>query len=304
MSHDHSGHAIAARDYGPNLAIAVILNMAYVLIEAGFGFWTGSLSLLADAAHNLTDVGGLLLAWGAIALSRRLPSDRHTYGLGRASILAALVNGVALMIAVGALTWEALDRFAVPADAAVPGTTVLWVAAVGIVINTGTALLFIRDREHDLNIQGAFLHMVADAVVSGGVVVAALIMMVTGWHWVDPLVGLLVSGVIAWSAFGLLKSALHLSLDGVPQSIDRNAVDHWLRKLPGVTNVHDLHIWAISTTATALTAHLVIPEGTTSDDFLDSAASELEHRFGIGHATLQIERGDGKVCRLAPADLI
>ncbi|MFY0615177.1 MAG: cation transporter [Hyphomicrobiaceae bacterium] len=304
MSHDHSSHLEAARDYRPALAFAVILNMAYLLIEAGFGFWIGSLALLADAAHNLTDVAGLLLAWGAVALSRRVPSNLHTYGLGRASILAALINGGSLMIAVGALAWEALSRIAYSEGSAVPGTTVLWVAAIGIVINTATALLFIKDRKHDLNLQGAFLHMVADAVVSGGVVVAALIMMMTGWHWVDPLVGLLVSGVIAWSAFGLLKSAVHLSLDGVPESIDRNAVERWLRSLPGVIDVHDLHIWAISTTTTALTVHMVVPDGVTGDEFLDSTASELQYRFGIDHATLQIERGDGQVCRLAPVDLI
>jgi cobalt-zinc-cadmium efflux system protein len=300
VSHDHSNHALAPRDFGPTFALAVILNAGYVLVEAGFGFVTGSLALLADAAHNLTDVAGLLLAWGAVALSRRKPSPRHTYGLGRASILAALINGVALMIAVGALGWEAIGRFSVPAE--VPGMTVLWVAALGIVINTGTALLFLNGRKNDLNVESAFLHMAADAAVSGGVVISALLMLATGWTWIDPFTGLLVSVVIAWSAFGLLKSALHLSLDGVPETIDRKAVHTMLSALPGVAEVHDLHIWAMSTTATALTAHLVMPADHPGDQFIRLVGSELEHQFDIGHVTLQIEQGDGEECRLAPAD--
>jgi cobalt-zinc-cadmium efflux system protein len=302
VSHDHSNHAQTPSDFGPAFALAVILNAAYVLVEAGFGFITGSLALLADAAHNLTDVAGLLLAWGAVALSRRKPGPRHTYGLGRASILAALINGVALMIAVGALAWEAISRFTAPAE--VPGITILLVAALGIVINTGTAFLFLKGRKNDLNVEGAFLHMAADAAVSAGVVLSALLMLATGWSWIDPLTGLLLSVVIAWSAFGLLKSALHLSLDGVPETIDRNSVQTMLGALPGVTEVHDLHIWAMSTTATALTAHLVMPAGHPGDRFIRSASNALEHKFGIGHVTLQIERGDDAVCRLAPDDEI
>ena len=299
MTADHSH---ATQDFGPAFVWAIGLNATYVVVEAGFGFVSSSLALLADAAHNLTDVGGLLLAWGAVALSRRIPSERYTYGLGRTSVLAALINGVALLIAVGALAWEAIGRFSTPAE--VPGGTVLWVALLGIAINAGTALLFRRGREHDLNVEGAFLHMAADAAVSGGVVVSALVIMATGWSWVDPLAGLLVSAVIAWSAFGLLKSAMHLSLDGVPENIDRRAVADWLTKQPGVASVHDLHIWALSTTATALTVHVVMPSGSPGDAFLDSVAHELEHRFGIAHATLQIEQGGGEECRLAPATVV
>ena len=301
MTHDHAAHA-APRDFGTAFAWAVGLNAAYVIVEAGFGFVSGSLALIADAAHNLTDVAGLLLAWGAAALSRRRPSERHTYGLGRASLLAALVNGVALMIAVGALATEAIGRFWTPAE--VPGSTVLWVALLGIAINTGTALLFLRGRGHDLNVEGAFLHMAADAGVSGGVVLSAVVMMATGWSWVDPLTGLLLCVAIAWSAFGLLKSALHLGLDGVPDGIDRKAVADWLATRPGVTSVHDLHIWAHSTTTTALTAHLVVPGGSPGDAFLDDVAEQLEHRFGIGHTTLQIERGDGADCRRAAPNVV
>lgn len=292
-------HAHVPRNFGPAFAWGIGLNAAYVVLEAGFGFLSGSLALLADAAHNLTDVGGLILAWVAVALSKRQPSGRHTYGLGRASILAALFNGVALMIAVGALAWEAIGRFAAPAE--VPGMTVLWVALLGIAVNTGTALLFMRGRESDLNVEGAFLHMAADAAVSGGVVVSALVMMSTGWTWVDPFVALLVSAAIAVSAFGLMRSAVHLSLDGVPEKIDKPAVEAWLVAQPGVVGVHDLHIWALSTTTTALTAHLVMPNGPPGDAFLDGVAEALEDRFGIGHTTLQIERGDGKNCRLASA---
>ena len=298
MSGDHSH---VPRDFGPAFAWAIGLNAAYVVVEAGFGFVSGSLALVADAAHNLTDVGGLVLAWGAVALSRRTPSTRHTYGLGRTSILAALVNGLALMIAVGALAWEAVGRFSAPA--AVESGTILGVALLGIAINAGTAYLFMRGREHDINIEGAFLHMASDAAVSGGVVLSALLIMATGWTWVDPVAGLAVSAVIAWSAFGLLKSALHLSLDGVPEKIDTRAVADWLTKQSGVASIHDLHIWPLSTTTTALTVHLVMPEGSPGDAFLDTVAHELEHRFSIEHATLQIERGDGKECHLAPTNV-
>ncbi len=302
MSHDHHNHANVGQNLGAAFAWGIGLNAAYVVIEATFGFITGSLALLADAAHNLTDVGGLVLAWGATVLARRSPSDRHTYGLGRASILAALVNGVALMIAVGALAWEAVGRFSFPAE--VPGATVLWVALLGIAINTGSALLFMRGREHDLNVEGAFLHMAADAAVSGGVVISALVIIATGWSWVDPVTGLLVGAMIAWSAFGLLKSALHLSLDGVPDRINRRAVEGWLTEQSGIASVHDLHIWAVSTTTTALTAHVVMPEGSPGDAFLDRIAKDLEHRFGIGHTTLQIERGDGDECPLAAPNVV
>jgi len=284
-------------DSGKAFAAAVILNAGYVAIEAGFGFATGSLALLADAAHNLTDVAGLLVAWGAAALTRRRPTTRHTYGLGRATVLAALFNGIAILAGVGAIAWEALQRLGAPAS--LPAGTVLWVAAVGILVNAGTALLFLRDRHRDLNVQGAFLHMVGDTVVSAGVVLAALVIIATGWALVDPVVAILISGIVGWSAFGLLKSALHLSLDGVPAGINPVEVENWLRSVPGVSDVHDLHVWPLSTTSIALTAHLVMPAGPAGDGFLDTIAGDLEHRFGIAHSTLQVERGDGIDCRLA-----
>lgn len=276
---------------------AVIINTAFVLLEALFGFWVGSLALLADAAHKLTDVFGLLIAWGAVVVARRRPTERHTYGLGRATILAALANGIILLIAVGAIAREAIARIAVPEPIA--ATTVLWVALTGIAINSASALLFWKGQLQDINVKGAFLHMAADAAVSTGVVLSALLIIVTGWVIVDPIVALVVSAVVAWSAFGLVKSAIHLSLDGVPQDVNRGAIEAWLRALPGVADLHDLHIWALSTTLYALTVHLVMPDGCPNDSFLENTAQELERRFGIPHATLQVERGTETECQLA-----
>ncbi len=284
-------------DIGPIFLWAVVLNTAYVVVEASFGFWVGSLALLADAAHNLTDVFGLLVAWGAVVVGRRRPTERHTYGLGRATILAALANGVALLIGVGAIVNEAIGRISAPEPVA--ATTVMWVATIGIAINFGTALLFLKGRSRDINVGGAFLHMAADAAVSAGVVVSAFVIFLTGWTAIDPAVALLVSAVIGWSAFGLFKSAIHLSLDGVPEGVDLTAVETWLRALPGVADLHDLHIWALSTTSNALTVHLVMPGGCPNDAFLEQTARDLETRFVIGHATLQIERGMAGECRLA-----
>jgi cobalt-zinc-cadmium efflux system protein len=296
----HDYHPTAGHDLGPAFTWAVALNVGYVLLEAGAGFAIGSLALLADAAHNLTDVAGLLVAWGAAAAARRPPSGRFTYGYGRSTILAALANAIAILLGVGAVVWESVHRFWQPvAVAAVP---VLVVAAVGIAVNAGTAMLFNAERHHDLNARGAFLHMAADAAVSAGVVLAALAMLATGWFWLDPLAAILVSAVIAWTAFDLLRASLRLSLDAVPESVDRAAVAAWLRARPGVDAVHDLHIWALSTTATALTAHLVMPGGFPGDAFLEEVAEGLEQRFGIAHATLQIEDGSGAVCRLAAED--
>lgn len=283
-------------DVGTAFLCAVILNAAYVLFEALFGLWVGSLVLLADAAHKLTDVFGLLLAWSAVVVGRRKPSERHTYGLGRATILAALANGIILLIAVGAIVREAIGRIAAPEPVA--ATTVLWVSATGIAINSATALLFLKGRLQDINIRGAFLHMAADAAVSTGVVISALAILVTGWVIIDPVVALLVSAVVAWSAFALIKSAIHLSLDGVPEGVSRGAIETWLRALPGVVDLHDLHIWALSTTLNALTVHLVMPDGCPNDAFLENTARELESRFEIKHVTLQIEHGGEAECQL------
>ena len=283
-------------DVGTAFLCAVILNAAFVLVEGLFGLWVGSLILLADAAHKLTDVFGLLLSWGAVVAARRKPTERHTYGLGRATILAALANGITLLIAVGAIAREAIGRIAAPEP--VVATTVLWVAATGIAINSATALLFLKGRLQDINIKGAFLHMAADAAVSTGVVISALAIIATGWMIIDPVVALLVSAVVAWSAFALIKSAIHLGLDGVPEGMSRGTIEAWLRALPGVVDLHDLHIWALSTTLYALTVHLVIPDGSPNDTFLDNTARELESRFGISHSTIQVEHKMGTECRL------
>ncbi|MFC3674481.1 cation diffusion facilitator family transporter [Ferrovibrio xuzhouensis] len=302
MAGDHI-HSHAAADGGAldgAFRWAVALNAGYVIVEAGSGLYFGSLALLADAAHNLTDVAGLLIAWGAAVVARRPPMQRFTYGLGRSTILAALANAVAILVGVGAVLLEAVQRLSSPQI--VPALPVLLVAAAGIAINTGTALLFRRERGHDLNAEGAFLHMAADAAVSAGVVLSAVVILATGWNWVDPAAAIIVSLVIAWTAFGLLKSSMALSLDGVPASVDLEKVGNWLRARPGIAAVHDLHIWALSTTSTAMSAHLVMSGGHPGDAFIDAVAGELERNFAITHATLQIELGDGGACRLIDND--
>jgi cobalt-zinc-cadmium efflux system protein len=290
---------VHAAEIIPALAWGAALNAGYVVFELGFGFFTGSLALLADAAHNLTDVAGLLVALGAAMLARRTPTPRHTYGLGQATVLAALANAITILIGVGAIWWEAVHRFRETIE--VPAGTVLWVAMLGIAVNGGTALLFLRSRHSDLNARGAFLHMASDTAVSAGVVGAAAIILATGWLIIDPIAALAIGASVAWSSFGLLKSALHLSLAGVPETIAMAEVEQWLQGQPGVTSVHDLHIWPLSTTAAALTAHLVMPEGHSGDSFLDGLADELSRRFGIAHTTLQVEHGDRPECRLAPS---
>ena len=313
--HSHSGHnhahghahghvhGPAARDFSRAFAIGIALNIGFVVVEAAYGFLANSLALLADAGHNLSDVLGLLLAWGAAALVKRRPTARHTYGLKRSSILASLANAILLLVAVGMIVWEAVHRFGQPQPVA--ETTVLWVAAVGIVINTVTALMFVRGGKSDINIRSAFLHMAADAAVSLGVVIAALAVMATGWLWLDPAVSIAIAIVITLGTWSLLRSSLNLALDAVPETIDRPAIEAYLAALPGVTEVHDLHIWAMSTTEVALTAHLVRPDCPVDDGLLGRSARELAERFGIAHSTIQIESGDpDHPCRLAPAEVV
>lgn len=287
--HGHA-HAHAPADYGRVFAIGVALNLSFVLAEAVFGVIGHSLALLADAGHNLSDVLGLLMAWGASVLARRRPSARFTYGLRSSSILAALANAVFLLIVTGGIVWEALQRLLHPAPVA--GGIVIGVAAFGVLINTGTALLFMAGRKDDLNIRGAFLHMAGDAAVSLGVVLAGIGMLWTGWLWLDPAVSLLISAVIVIATWGLLRDAVNLALHAVPAGIDTEAVRTYLADLPEVAAVHDLHIWAMSTTETALTAHLVMPSGYPGDGFLNRVCGELQTHFCIQHATLQVETGD------------
>jgi cobalt-zinc-cadmium efflux system protein len=300
--HGHGGHD-APTDFGRAFAIAAALNIALVVAQVVFGVLANSVALIADAGHNLGDVLGLLLAWGAHGMARWQPTQRYTYGFRSASILAALFNGIVLMVATGAIAWEALRRLTGTAD--VGGVTVMIVAAVGIVVNGISAWLLMAGRRGDLNVRGAFLHLLGDAAISFGVVVAGAIIYVTGWNQLDPLASLVISVLIVWGTWGLLRESVMMSLDAVPEGIDRSRVEDYLRGLPGVAEVHDLHIWAMSTTETAMTAHLVRPGAGLDDRLLHEISHELDLRFRISHATLQVEAGDTEhACRLAPDHVI
>ena len=288
-AHGHAGHSHAPKDFGRAFALGVALNTGFVALEAVAGWLTGSLALLADAGHNLSDVAGLLLAWGAVALAKSQPTTRRTYGMGRSTILASLANAVLLLLAVGAILWEAAHRFGNPHP--IDSLTVAAVAGAGIVVNGLTAWMFMSGSKSDLNIRGAYLHMAADAGVSLGVVLAALGMMATGWLWLDPAISIAIALIIAWGTWGLLTESTQLALDGVPAQVDHALVQGFLSGLPGVTAVHDLHIWALSTTKVALTAHVVRPGMAQDDVFLTTTAAALRSTFGIGHATIQVEAG-------------
>jgi cobalt-zinc-cadmium efflux system protein len=297
--HGHShGNSHAPASFGRAFAIGILLNLAFVAVEVAYGFMAGSMALLADAGHNLSDVLGLVIAWVGASLARRSPSSRFTYGLKSSPILAALLNALLLLVAVGAIAFEAITRLGDPRPVA--GATVIVVASIGIVINTATALLFARGRKGDINIRGAFIHMAADAAVSAGVVVGALVMMATGAAWIDPAMSIVIAAIILWNTWGLLAEAVKMSLDAVPPGIDPQAVEAMLASLPGVTHVHDLHIWPMSTTETLLTVHLVMPAGHPGDAFLFEAQHRLAHDFHIGHATIQVELSDAGDCRVHP----
>jgi cobalt-zinc-cadmium efflux system protein len=291
--HDHAhenghAHGLTAQGINSRMAIAVALNLIFVVIEAGFGFVSNSVALIADAGHNLSDVLGLVCAWTALYLGRRAPGARFTYGLGRSTVLAALANAVLLLMACGAIAWEAVVRLASPP--AVAGATVMGVAASGIVINGLSAWLLHAGSHGDLNRRSAFIHMLGDALISVGVLVSGALIVFTGWSRLDPIVSLLIVAAILVSTWGLLRDSLHLSLDGVPASVNSSAVMSYLADQRGVTDVHDLHIWALSTTSVALTAHLVVPERGAEDALLGYLTPDLKRRFHIHHATLQIER--------------
>jgi cobalt-zinc-cadmium efflux system protein len=286
--HSHHGHSHAPPQagHGRAFAIGIALNLGFVAVEAGYGFWADSMALLSDAGHNLSDVLGLAIAWGAALLARRGPTERFTYGLRSSSILAALFNALLLLVAVGGIVWESLQRIIEPAPVA--AGTVMIVAGIGILVNGVTAFLFMHGHD-DINIRGAFLHMVADAAVSLGVVLGGLVILWTGADWIDPTLSLVIAAVIVWGTWSLLKQSLTLSLHGVPRGIAVPDVRKALERMPGVARVHHLHVWAVSTTETALTAHLVMPNGYPGDRFLAEAQGELKEHFGIQHATLQIE---------------
>jgi len=288
-AHGH-GHSHAPANFDRAFAIGIAINILYVLGEATAGLWTGSVALLADAGHNLSDVLGLAVAWGGATLARTRPTKRFTYGLKGSTILAALANALLLMIALGAIVLEAAQRFNAPPPLA--GLTVSMVAGLGIVVNAVTAWLFAGGRHGDVNIRGAYLHMLADAAVSAGVVVAGVVIWWTGIGWIDPLVSIVIAALIFWQTWGLLRETVEMSLAAVPRGIDYDRVQAALLGLDGVTAVHDLHIWPMSTTEPILTAHLVMPAGHPGDAFLDGVHELLHDRFGIGHATLQVESGE------------
>jgi cobalt-zinc-cadmium efflux system protein len=292
--HGHS-HAHSPPSYGLAFAFGIILNTIFIAVEVVYGFISHSLALVADAGHNLSDVLGLFLAWGATALARRAATERHSYGLRRSSVLAALANAVFLLVAVGAIMLEAIQRFNAPAP--ILAETVIGVAAAGIAINAGTAMMFMSGRKGDLNIRGAFLHMAADAVISAGVVIGGVIIMFTGWQWVDPALSLTLSLIIVYSAWKLLLDSLNLALDAVPEGIDVAAVRAYLLGLPSVMDVHHLHIWGLSTTEAALTVHLVLADEQRSSELLHRINHDLHEHFGIGHATIQFESvGEAACC--------
>ncbi|MGT2436535.1 cation diffusion facilitator family transporter [Bradyrhizobium betae] len=300
--HDHGhGHVHAPASFGKAFAIGITLNTALVVAEAIYGYLGNSTALLADAGHNLSDVLGLVVAWCASIAARRAPSGRFTYGLRASTILAALANAVFLLVATGAIGWEAILRLREPEPVA--GVTVMVVAGIGILINGFTALLFARGRKDDINIEGAYLHMAADAAVSLGVVVSAALIIWTGWLWLDPVTSLVICATILWSTTSLLRNSIDMSMAAAPKGTDIAAIKLFLLERPGVSAVHDLHVWPISTTETALTCHLVMPAG-SGDAFLMETAQQLKASFRIGHTTLQVETHPDNGCALAPDDVV
>ncbi len=298
--HHHHGVESGPTSYSRAFAVGVALNTGFVAVEALFGYWSGSMALLADAGHNLSDVFALLLSWGALRLSRVDPDKRHTYGWRRSSQMASLINAVVLFGVSGIIVWESVGRLLHPQPVA--EWTVIWVAGIGVIINTATALMFMSGQRHDINIRGAFLHMAADAGVSLGVIVAGLIVLFTSQTWIDPAIGLLIVVVILYNTWDLFRESLDLMLDAVPPDIDPDAVRKYLESIPGIRSLHDLHIWALSTTQTALSVHLIKPDSYLDDVLLERLARELRSRFDIDHATIQLERGRPEhACPLDPA---
>jgi cobalt-zinc-cadmium efflux system protein len=301
-AHAHGAHVHAPASFGRAFAIGIALNLGFVIVEALYGLMSNSMALLADAGHNLGDVLGLGVAWLASVLARRAPTARFTYGMRGSSILAALFNAVFLLVIIGGLSWEALRRLGSPEPVA--GKTMMAVAAIGILVNGVTAWLFASGRKDDLNLRGAFVHMASDALVSVGVVAAGLLILLSGWLWVDPLVSLVINGVIVWGTWGLLCDSVEMSMAAAPAEIDPAAVRKFLAGRTGVVAVHDLHIWSMSTTETALTCHLVMPDGHPGDAFLHGLAGDLARRFKIIHATVQIEIDPHMACALTPDEVV
>jgi cobalt-zinc-cadmium efflux system protein len=302
--HHHGGghHHHVPTDMGMVFAVGVTLNTLFVIVEVGAGLFSGSMALLADAGHNASDVLALLMAWGATVLAKRAPTSRRTYGLRKGTVLASLGNAVFLLLAIGGIVSESIHRLTLPST--IDTRTVAITAAIGIVINTATALLFMRGSKEDLNVRGAFLHMASDAVISFVVVIGAGVIALTGLQWIDPALSLGIAVVIVIGTWGLLRDSVNLALDGAPREIDVAEVRAWLASQPGVEEIHDLHIWAMSTTETALTAHVIRPANDDADGFLHATCEALSQRFNIGHSTLQVETDADTACRLAPHGVV
>ncbi|MBS1970691.1 MAG: cation transporter [Bdellovibrionales bacterium] len=303
-SHGHAHSHAAPKSFDRAFAIGIGLNLLFVVVEATYGFIADSLALVADAGHNLSDVIGLVLAWGAVWLSRKKPNNRYTYGLRRSSILSALLNAVLLLVAVGGITWEGIRRFWHPTE--IQTGMVMAVAAVGILINGFTALLFMSGRKEDINIRGAYLHMAADALVSVGVVIAGFIIQKTDLVWIDPAISIAIAVIITWGTWGLLKESVNMAMDAVPNGIHLPDVRQYFTQLTGVIEVHDLHVWSMSTTESALTVHLVMDKEHHNDAFLAKITRELKENFKIDHPTIQVESGDLENfnCALKPDEVV
>lgn len=289
MSHDHSHHH-EINNYNRSFAIGITLNVLFVIIEVIYGLYADSMALIADAGHNLSDVVSLILAWGASYLATKHPTSTRTYGLRKVTIMASLLSAILLFVALGAIAWESIQRLSDPQ--AVNGTVIIIVAAIGVVINTATALLFVKGQKQDLNIRAAYLHMAADAAISFGVVIAGIAIMLTGWLWLDPLLSLMIVIVILLGTWGLLRDSVNLSIDAVPQNVDMTEIKNYLLSLEDISDLHDLHIWALSTTEVALTVHLLTTRETLNNSILEEIQEHLHHHFNISHATIQIEYQD------------
>lgn len=289
MSHDHSKEK---NNYNRSFAIGVILNIVFVIIEVSYGIFSDSLALIADAGHNLSDVLSLMLAWGASVLAKKASTDERTYGFRKATVMASLISAILLLIALGGITWEAIERFLNPKP--VEGMTVIVVAGIGVIINTLTALLFIKGQKEDLNIRGAFLHMAADAGISLGVVVAGIFIIIKGWLWIDPVVSFVIVAVVLVGTWGLLRDSMNYAMDAVPNNIDISAIRNYLMGIDHVNRIHDLHIWPLSTTETALTIHIVVNDDSLDNNLLINIQKHLHDHFGIEHSTIQVETSIGK----------
>ncbi|HID39875.1 MAG TPA: cation transporter [Calditrichaeota bacterium] len=293
MAHEHAHPP--KKDFGRAFALGITLNVVYILVEAGYGISINSLALIADAGHNLSDVLGLLLAWAASFLVRKSRTEKYTYGFKKSSVLAAFLNALILLVAIGAIIWEAVGRLSNPHP--IPGTTVMLVAGIGVLINTVTALLFFSGRKEDLNIKGAFLHMAADAAISFGVVLVGIVLTFSQLFWLDPLVSIVIALIIFWGTWGLLKDSVNLALDAVPDNIDKQGIETYINSLDEVVSFHDLHIWAMSTTETALTVHIVTDKTIDQDRFIHKIYDMLSDKFSIQHTTIQIEHRGEEACR-------